>query len=345
MATLARFVVRTVAFLMLAMAFISSRGQESVTVVIGPSESTIGSELDVHDLGELDGQACADCPDCPTLDVWVVSTRCLPCVGSLPTHARLGVERLGGEPGCRRWERATLEELIGEPWRPLVVFVHGNRYEAFDAKIQGMVLARRLAAHAHGQAPRVVIFSWPSEQDGHLLQDGRRKYARAYCDGHYLAWFLSQLEPAQPVAIVGYSFGALVSAEALDDLSRVSPSDIPWAERPGRTNLVFVVPALRCDAFAPRGAFRHGLDGIDGFSLVINSQDKPLKFFPLLEPAVRVEAMGAVGMSRRWLPAEIDYSATDAARTVGKLHTLWRYLESGSLSARIAHGSLAGMGE
>lgn len=299
----------------------------------------------------LDAEVAKPCEvvaesDCPALDVWVVSTRHLPGICSLPLDANLGIERLCGESCSRRWERATLSELVGEPWRPLVVFAHGNRYTSSDAKSQGLALARRIAAHACSSvAPRVVILSWPSEQQGFLLKDNRRKYERAYADGHYLAWFLCQLEPEQPVAIVGYSFGALVAAEALDDLSHASPSGIPWAERPGRTNLVFVTPALRCDAFAPRGPHRSGLNGVDGFTLVINSQDKPLKFFPLLEPAVRVEAMGSVGMSRRWVPAETDYTAIDAARMVGKIHTMWRYLESGSLSARIATGSLAGMDE
>ncbi len=313
------------------------------------AETTRGEMSEIESIESYETAVEADCPAieaCPELDVWVVSTRRLPGICSLPKDVNFGIERLAGESCSRCWEQATLFELVGEPSRPLVVFVHGNRYSPSDAKQQGLVLARRIASHAcGGVAPRVVIFSWPSEQDGLLLKDGRRKYARAYSEGHYLAWLLCQLEPEQPVGIVGYSFGALVTAEALDDLSRTSPSDIPWSERPGRTNLVFVTPALRCDAFAPRGPFRRGIDGVDGVTLVINSQDKPLKFFPLLEPTVRVDAMGLVGMSRRWLPAEIDYSATDAARTVGKLHTLWRYLESGPLSARIAHGSLAGMGD
>ncbi len=327
MSSFCRHLVCSLAALATAMAVVSVRGEAPAIEAIEPCEVVAES-------------------DCPALDVWVVSTRHLRGICSLPSDVNLGIERLVGESCSRRWERATLPELVGEPWRPLVVFAHGNRYTSSDAKIQGLALARRIAARACGGVPpRVVILSWPSEQDGFLLKDGRRKYERAYADGHYLAWFLCQIEPEQPVALVGYSFGALVAAEALDDLSHASPSGIPWAERPGRTNLVLVTPALRCDAFAPRGPHRRALDGVDGFTLVINSRDKALKFFPLIEPAVRVDAMGSVGMSRRWLPAEIDYTATDAAGMVGKIHTMWRYLESGPLSARIATGSLAGMGE
>lgn len=285
----------------------------------------------------------SDCPD--DLDVWVVGTRHLPGICSLPESAELRVERLVGDRCCRRWESAELSELVSEPWKPLVIFAHGNRYTAADAKTQGLSLARRLSSHACGSGTRFVIFSWPSEQQGILLKDARRKYDRAHADGHYLAWFLCQLEPEQPVAIVGYSLGALVAAKAFEDLAAVSPSGIPWAERPGRTNLVFVTPAIRCDAFAPRGPFRSALGGVDRLTLLINSRDEALKFFPKVDPNVRADAMGYVGMPSRWLPADMEYSATDTAGVIGKMHTMWRYLESRSLSDRIAIGAVAGLAE
>ena len=285
--------------------------------------------------------------DCPgELDLWVVSTRGLPDVCGMPVKASPAVERLAGHATCRRWERAGVAGLLADSSRPLVVFIHGNRYDAADAKDQGLRLARRLADHAAGGvSPRVVILSWPSEKQGLLLKDGRRKYERAYADGHYLAWLLGQVPGEQPVAVVGYSFGALVAAEALEDLSQRSGSGLPWADRPGRTHLVFVAPALRCDAFAPRGPFRGGLAGVDRFTLLVNSQDKALQFFPLLEPAVRIDAMGYVGMRRQWLPAEVEYAATDTAEIVGKLHTMRRYLDNRLLGERIATGTLAGLEE
>jgi esterase/lipase superfamily enzyme len=284
--------------------------------------------------------------DCPTeLDLWVASTRRLPEVCAAPSQANLAVERLVGQPGSRCWERADLAGLFADPTRPLVIFVHGNRYESADAKEQGLRLARRLADYGpEGRNPRVVIFSWPSQKQGLLLKDGRRKYERAYADGHYLAWLLGQLPPEQPVALVGYSFGALVAAEALEDLARGS-AGIPWAQRTGRTHLVFVAPALRYDAFAPRGPFRSVLAGVDRFTLLVNSQDEALRFFPLLEPAVRVDALGYVGMRRDWLPAELEYAASDAAGIVGKLHTMRRYLDSRPLAERIATGALVGLAD
>ncbi len=295
--------------------------------------------------GEVDLEA-----ECSSgLDVWIASTRRLPGICRGPAPADFGVERLAGGGSCRFWERSDLDSLLASPDRPLVIFVHGNRYDAGDAKSQGIELARRLAACRPGnRSPRVVIFSWPSQKQGMLLKDGRRKYERAYADGHYLSWFLGQVQPEQPVGIVGYSFGALVAAEALEDLSGQDLPAFPgqrWANRPGRTHLVFVVPAIRSDAAAPRGPFRSMLDGLDRFTLVINSRDEALKFFPLLEPEVQSEAMGYVGMPRRWLPDGLEYVATDAASVVGKMHTMRRYLDSGVLSNRIAGGLLDGIAD
>lgn len=293
------------------------------------------------------GEVEAECS--PGLDVWIASTRRLPGICRGPAPADFGVERLSGGGSGRFWERSDLASLLAAADRPLVIFIHGNRYDSGDAKSQGIELARRLSACRPGdRSPRVVVFSWPSQKQGMLLKDGRRKYERAYADGHYLAWFLGQVSPEQPVGIVGYSFGALVAAEALEDLASQELPACPglrWADRPGRTHLVLVVPAIRSDAAAPRGPFRSMLDGLDRFTLVINSRDEALRFFPLLEPEVKSEAMGYVGMPRRWLPDGLEYVATDAASVVGKMHTMRRYLDSGSLSHRIASGLLDGIAD
>lgn len=291
----------------------------------------------------------ADCPgDSPAceLDVWVASTRRLPGVCRIPAHADLAIEQLVDDGGCRRWEQGDLAGLLAEPARPLVFFVHGNRYEAADAKAQGIMLAQRIASARDGVCPRVVVLSWPSQKQGLLLKDGRRKYERAYADGHYLAWLLGQVEPEQPVAIVGYSFGALVATEALDEIARrdeTTVAGIRWADRPGRTHLVFVAPALRADALAPRGPFSRTIAGVDRVTLLINSRDEALRFFPLLEPQAKAPALGFVGMPRRWLPAEVEYDAVDAAGIVGKLHTMRRYLDSRPLAERIAAGAVDGL--
>ena len=277
-------------------------------------------------------------------DVWLVSTRRLPAICALPTAPALHVERRSA--GC--WESSDMAELLGDDARPLLIFIHGNRYDAGSAKSQGVLLARHMAACCpEGPAPRTLIFSWPSEQQGILLKDGRAKYERAFVDAHYLAWLIGQVSPERPLAVVAYSFGALIAAEATEDLveaNRCGRPDIqPWSARPGRTHFVFVAPAVRCDALAPRGPYRELLEGLERLTLVINSRDDALKFFPLLDRDQRADALGYVGMPRRWMADGIDFSATDAAGIVGKTHGLPLYLASPTLTRRIARGALEGL--
>ena len=277
---------------------------------------------------------------CREADVWLVSTRRLPAVCAMPPSADVVVERheLTGDRG--RWVRSDVASLLADESRPLIVFIHGNRYEMADAKRQGVLLSRHLGAcPSAGVAPRTVIFSWPSEQRGILLKDGRAKFQRAHADGHYLAWLLARVQPERPLAIVGYSFGALITAEAFADLVAVGRAD-----RPGRTHVVLVAPAVRCDALAPTGPYRPLVESIDRLTLVINSRDDALRFFPLLDRQVRAEALGYVGMPRRWLPTGLEYLATDAASVVGKNHGLPLYLASPALSRRIVDGTVVGLG-
>lgn len=283
---------------------------------------------------------------CPAADVWVASTRRLPGICRPPERAGIDVERLsGGDRG--RWVRAHVDDLLAEQDRPLVVFVHGNRYAAPEAKSQGLRLARMLAAACPAAGPaRMLIFSWPSEQQGRLLRDVRTKYDRAPSDGHYLAWLLGRVAPERPVAIVGYSYGAIVSLQALSDLAAAEARGAPaatWAERPGRTHVVLVAPAVRCDALAPRGPYRAALAGVDRLTLVANSADCALKFFNRVDRSIGIDALGVAPMSARRLPADLEYCAVDAAAAIGHGHLLPLYLDTPCLARRITAGAVAGL--
>lgn len=287
-----------------------------------------------HALG--DGQA----PCCPDGDVWVVSTRRLPWICGLPNRAEFDVERrVGG-----RWERATVEDLLDDPTRPLVFFIHGNLYESWEAKSQGVVISRQLDA-ACPKTARTVVFSWPSQQRGRLIESSRDNYRRASADGHYLAALLGRVPASQPVALIGYSLGALIASEALNDLATMpeASAETPWSLRQSRTHLVLVAPAIRCDSLAPRGVYGAATSAVQRVTLVINSRDLALRMFPHLDRETDSQALGVVGMSRRWLPAGVEYSATDASPVVGARHALPKYLESPSLMRRIATGAVAGL--
>jgi len=287
----------------------------------------------------------ADLP-CPsgTPDVWVVSSRGLPGMCRLPESVNLRVERLRADGSM--WDRSDIASLLDEPHRPVMVFIHGNRYSHAEARQQGLELARRAAACGDSDM-RTVVYSWPSEQQGILLKDGRAKYERAFSEGHYLAWLLGQLEPGRPVAIVGYSYGAIITLEAIEDLVIAErtggPTVHPWTTRSGPVNLVFIAAAVRCDALAPRGPYREAVARLDRLTLLVNSTDDALRFFPLLDCSQRADALGYVGMPRAWVPATVQFSSADAANVVGRTHGFQHYLTSPSLMKRICSGAITGL--
>ncbi|MEI6504513.1 MAG: alpha/beta fold hydrolase [Planctomycetota bacterium] len=279
---------------------------------------------------------------CPDADVWLVSTRRLPGICRLPAQAAPDVEQRCGS----RWERSDLTNLLDDPSRPLVIFIHGNHYESHDAKSQGLTVARQVAGicPAGGRA-RTVVFSWPSSQQGRLIPSIRESYHRSAAEAHYLAWLLGQLDPAQPVAIIGYSLGAKIAVEAIEDLVETghATGSGPWVERTGRSHLVLVAPALPSNALSPRGPHAAAVVGINRLTLVINPRDLALRMFPHLDRVEGADALGTVGMPRRWLPKGVEFTATDAASIVGKRHAFPLYLESPTLARRIASGAVSGL--
>ena len=281
---------------------------------------------------------------CGERDVWSVITRGLPEIGRMPQHARPAVESLDAR-GC--WRKTDLDGLLSTPGQPLLVFVHGNRYDHASAREQGLLLAARTRATCPSTAKvRTVIFSWPSDKQGILLRDSRAKYERSVTEGHYLAWLLSQVEPDRPVAIVGYSYGALIALEALEDLvhaEQAGRSDVrSWTNRSAPLHLVLVAAAVRQDAFAPRGPYHEILPCVDRLTILSNSSDIALRFFEHVDRSLRTEALGHIGMPAAWIPRGIEFSQVDCAEIVGPSHRLKNYLNSSSLMRRIC--SAAGRG-
>jgi hypothetical protein len=360
-----RFIVGCAAAALIGLACVGPRVARGDTLAdtVGDTLGEISERLltglpDAEDraLRSLDPVPHRTAGNCAEPDVWVVSTRSLPATCRVPASPCLGVqrfvERSGSRAGCGQWVRSDLASLLGPDEqglvKPIVVFIHGNRYQHAEAAQQGLLLARHCAAACPTLGPvRTVIYSWPSERSGILLKDGRAKYDRAYTEGRYLAWLLGQIDPCRPVGIVGYSFGALITAEALEDLvaaEEAGRQDLqPWRHRPARTNLMLIAPAVRCDAFAPRGPYRHTLDCVDRVSLIINPRDKALEFFPLLDRRVGIEALGHTGMPRRWMPEHVEYSAVNAENIIGKKHGLLLYLASPTLSKRLCSGATSGL--
>ncbi len=287
---------------------------------------------------------------CAIEDVWVVSTRGLPDICRPPARLDARVERLAPGGSCGRWEPADLASLLDDPGRPLLVFIHGNRYDPASAKAQGRSLARLCAACGPPGAPpvRTVIFSWPSSQEGFLLRDIRAKYERARSEGFYLATLLGAVGPERPVAVVGYSYGALISLEGLKHLCRTGEEGAEgacWIDRPGRVHLVLVAAAAKRDSLAPGGEYRQALCSIDRLTLLENTCDGVLRFFEFIDRSLRTKALGHDPIPARWIPPTVEFRQFDAAPAAGRSHSFPFYLEHPALRARIASGALDGLTE
>ena len=74
-------------------------------------------------------------PACDSPDAWVLSTRRLPCICQMPEAAFPTVQRYAGDDRC--WISSDLESLLAGT-DPLMIFLHGNRYDAFSARQQGL---------------------------------------------------------------------------------------------------------------------------------------------------------------------------------------------------------------
>jgi len=271
---------------------------------------------------------------CIEPDVWSVSTRCLPRICHPVADADFFVERRDA-PGC--WNAAAVEDLAATD-RPVVFFIHGNRYDACAAKRQAVSLARRLDGCRPDAAPvRTVVFSWPSDSHGPPLREARDNFVRAEADGHYFAALLAKFSPEADLGIVGYSFGSKIALVALDDLVTADPGS--KTARPGRIGLVLVTPAVSVGSLSPSGRHHDAIRSADRLTIFTNPKDEALRFFPLVDPCGSAAA-GYVGIPGRWVPGDVAFSQIDASPIIGKEHSMQRFIDSWTLACRIAAGAI-----
>lgn len=262
----------------------------------------------------------ADCQD-----LWIVSSRHLPETCGEPEDPSFRVQCLEQH----RWKDASLEELASTTSGPVTFFIHGNRYDPSAARSQGLELARRLSSC--GASGRLIVYSWPSDRDGMPLADAKSKYRRTRSEGLYFAAVLRRIGPTTTVGIVGYSYGATI---ALHGLQQLAPSG-----RAGHTGLVMVTPAVAAGAVHPLGSLRDSLGAVDQLTILVNSRDEALRFFPFVDPCHQA-ALGFTGLPSRDAPAGIAFRQLDVAQIVGKEHSMEPFLDSHQLSCIIAEGVL-----
>lgn len=227
------------------------------------------------------------------------------------------------------------------PERTVVIHVHGNRLTETEANTRGRFVYRHVKCNAPEIPMDFVIFSWPAEQRGLLIRDGRTKAKITEAESLYLATLLRELTTRNiPVAIVAYSFGCRVVSGGLHCLAggSLSGRQLPTEPIVGANIAVgMIAPAVQADWLGT--GYYHGMasNNISNLTILYNSRDAVLKRFWLVEFNSRGSALGYTG-PKRIAPGfdgrPVPLVKCDCARFLGFAHSEQEYYTDGCNAGR-----------
>ena len=304
-------------------------GESSTEVVVTPEPTMAEAEQPVEDriwlisTRHLTSEACRVQLDRPKLAVFNVS-----CNG--------------------RSSKSTLDDYfssIGDQ-RNVVMYVHGNRLEANKAVGRGLTIYQRIRRFRHEGPIDWVMFSWPSEKEGILLHDVRRKAKRTDAQSLYLSWVLREHAQSEiPTTLIGFSFGARIVSGALHALAG---GGIGGRKLPGEpiTGVQFdagmVAPAMDSGSMARGGDYSLAPKNLDRLLLLYNRRDAVLKRYWLLERVRGAMALGYSGprtFARRSDGTRLSIRSRDCSASIGRDHAELEYYQNscraGSEMARL----------
>ncbi len=280
-------------------------------------------------------------------EVWIVSTRWLPCGVDGPIADKLQYRRF--QQG--QWEDSTREAFFAATESDMttsdmttVVFVHGNRIDSCEANRLAEIGYHAVAQCAPANKPlRFVLWSWPSSRIGHhQLDDIRTKANRTGPEAHHLAKFLNELHPQSPVSLVGYSFGARIITGALHLLGggQINGRELKGRDASDHLPLRAVLMAAALDNHWLLPGHAHGLamPQVDRMLLVTNGCDRALEHYHWLYcRRSTADALGFTGIpSISQLGSDRQkVSQFDACCVIGRSHDWTLYFDSPAIVNRI----------
>lgn len=259
-------------------------------------------------------------------DLWVVSSRRIVCsdVSQLEA-ADFDVWRYDAAE-CA-WEDASLKLLFAAPERPTWIWVHGNRVPSEGALAEGLAwdeTVRELSG-APDRPFRLIVWSWPADQIRGQLRDVRAKADRADWEADYLGWFLAQLPADRPTALLGFSYG-----------SRIVTGSLHRLEGRRRWKALLLAAATPSDWLLTGCPHGNALGQVDRLYLMVNSCDRALKRFHMVDRCTRPCALGYVGSpSAPIRPAWSDRLEQRDGTDAGAVHDMWAYRSAGSTRSAV----------
>ncbi len=267
---------------------------------------------------------------------WRISTRRLPknpCQSQLDSPA-LDVRSV---TACGQSTPSTWEDYIqtvGDGTRDAVIYVHGNRMDRENAIKYGLMIYRKSACRRKGRPIDWIIWSWPSEKNGILIHDARRKANRCDTQALYLSWVLRRhVEQNVPTALIGFSYGGRIITGALHALAggKLGGRSLP---EPPITGMPFdaalLAAAVDSNCMSRCGIHNRATKNLDRLVLLYNRKDVVLKRYWRLERIRGNTALGFSG-SRSFAPradgTALSVRSRDCSSGVGIQHNEMDYYE------------------
>lgn len=267
----------------------------------------------------------------PEDEVWAVSTRCLTCPSG--AEGEIGWSVWKYDPLGPQWRTASSGEFYAghNPEAVVAMYVHGNQIDSSLALRDGLDTYFQLAGRYDAGSPvRFVIWSWPSDKIHGPIRDGRTKASRADGEAYYLARFLAPMPAKARVGIVGYSYGARITAGALHLLG--GEELCGWRVTPGNEvayRVVFWAAAEHDDWLVPYRRHWRAIDMAERWLITRNYCDPALSRYGWIEKGWDPVALGYSGLAgRNLLTAEQNarIEEIDVTNVVGKTHDNDAYL-------------------
>ncbi|MDH3719631.1 MAG: hypothetical protein OES79_16035, partial [Planctomycetota bacterium] len=275
--------------------------------------------------------------DRPADELWLIDCRALTTVRSATQNVGQSLRPWRFDQAHRKWQRVPQEEFL-EAARivmPTCVWVHGDRVDC-DLSFQiGREVYQQLVCNHEDEAPiRFVIWSWPTTQElrGRPLKDARIKAARSDAAGYSLAWTLNELDPAAPVSLLGFSFGARVVTGAVHVAAGGQLGGYGISVPDNRSALgyqvVLMAAAMDNNWLQPGRKHDQAIHRIDQLLLLNNHQDWVLKRYHLLKCGNGCQALGYTGLSVPDSLADRGDAVcqVNAGAYIGKLHRWAPYI-------------------
>ncbi|GHT25939.1 hypothetical protein FACS18942_02250 [Planctomycetales bacterium] len=206
------------------------------------------------------------------------------------------------------WKDSAAEEFAAthKPEKPLIVIVHGNWMtysEIFPYASRFKQLAGSYSENYSGNYGknyddcRLVLLSWNSDRTNlPIRKDTLLKGRRADKQARILAACLLHLPENSKVSLVGFSFGAKLICQTLQQLATVEETTGGKVGKPKlRLRAVLLAAAMEQSSLLPDRRYGNALDIAESMLIHINSADETLCWYPLLSGIGGPKALGKEG--------------------------------------------------